>query len=158
MQIPSGFLDLLLDESSAAVVHVNDIRDALRDYPQFNEVVRQEAEDDEYAKVILKVMADFNGMMPFMSNYGPRDFPDRGLLIDWAAGEALKRVYTWHARNQWSASDAGLQVPLHEQWQGLMAIADRQLAEAKSRAKELKTMLNIRRGMGRGIHSPLWWR
>lgn len=152
------FIDLLSNESSSAVIHVSDVRDQLRDYEGFNEVVRKEAEDDEYAKAIIKVLADFNALPPYMSNYGPENFPDRGLLMDWSAAQILKSVYIWHARNQWSATDAGLQIPLHEQWQGLQAIGRELMADARDRAKNLKTMLNIKRGFGPGVNSPLWWR
>jgi hypothetical protein len=158
MAVIDDFIAMLIDDASPCVIHVSDVRDQLRDYPEFNEIVRKEAEDEEYAKAIIKVMASFNAMSPFDSGYGPKDFPDRSLLMDWSAAQVLRQVYTWHARNQWSASDAGLQVPLHEQWEGLQRIAEGLMAEAKQTARELKTRLNIKRGFGRGVNSALWWR
>lgn len=145
-----------LEEVGRVCVTVEMVRDTLRDHERFNEIVRQDLTDDEYADIIIKCLADFNAMRPFFSNFGPLDFPDRSLLLDWATAESLKRLYMWHARNQFSASDAGLQIPIHEQWQPLLQIERMLREEVRLRSKELKTSMNISGGWG-GNFSPLWW-
>lgn len=138
------------------VVTVDAVKDQLRDYAKFNELVRQELTDDEYAQCILKSIVDFNSMPPFRATFLPEDFPDNSSLLDMATAEALKRLYLWHARNQWSAQDAGVTVPIHEQWQPLLQIAETLKAEAKQQLKVIKTQMNLKRGWG-GVSSPLRW-
>lgn len=154
-----GLRELLINPGDVPVViTVEMLRDQLRDLPRWNEIMKQDLSDDEYADVIIKVIADFNAMPPMFSNFGPTNFPDRSMMIDWASAEALKKLYIWHARNQWSATDAGLSVPIHEQWEPLLRISEMLKNEAKERAKLLKTQFNIAGGWGAGVGSPLWLR
>ena len=140
------------------VVSVEDIRKRLRDLPKYNEIVRQELSDDELAEAILDMIMDFNALPPFVGTYDPFTFPDRKLLIDLSIIEAIGRLAIWHARNTFSASDSGLQVPVHEQWQPLQGIAGALQARTDRRADRLKAMLNVQRGWGDGVSSPLWLR
>lgn len=151
--------ELLMGGSSTPVVlTVPMLRDQLRDTANFNEVFKEDLTDDEYVDVIIKSISAFNAMPPIFTNYGPTDFPDRSMIMDWATGEALKKLVLWHVRNQWSASDSGVTVPIHEQWQPLLQISNMMIAEAKQDAKLLKTQINIMGGWGAGVGSPLWMR
>ena len=81
------------------------------------------------------------------------------MLLDAAVYESLQQLYMWHARNQFSASDAGLEVPIHEQWQPLMQIAENMRAKLDLRMDRLKTQINIAQALGgAGVSSPLWLR
>lgn len=148
--------DKLPKEVMALVlVTIDQVKGELRDIELLNEITRQELTDEEYVDCIADAFDTFNVAPPFESYWGPADIPDRALLVDMAACEALKRLIRWHARNQFSASDAGLQIPIHEQWQPLRAILREDQADCDARLKALKGRLNIARGWGAGIGSPL---
>jgi hypothetical protein len=159
-------LELVMGKDSAGValsaslmatvaVTVNTVRKNLRDFPRFNELVREELSDEEIADCILDMIAEFNGLPPFFSQFGPQDFPDRKLLQDKAVAECIERLFLWHARNQFSASDSGLQVPIHEQWQPLMQISTMMDQRNDKKCDRLKAMLNISNGFGGGVGSPI---
>jgi hypothetical protein len=147
-------LDQVNGNVDGVVVTVEAVKNQLRDSAKFNELVRQELSDDEYAQVILKCIVSFNVMPPFQCSCLPLDFPDNSSLMDWATAEAFKKLYIWHVRNQWSASDAGTQVPIHEQWEPLLKVSEMLKAEALANLKLLKTQINVSRGWG-GVWSPL---
>jgi hypothetical protein len=149
-------LALLKEDNADLAVNVPMLRRRLRDYAQFNELFEQIVTDDELADCIIDSIADFNGLSPFFGTYDARDFPDRKLLLDTATCEALQRLVFWHAQNQFSASDAGLQIPIHEQWQGLMQIEQMLRARTEQRAARLKAQLNVQRAWGPGVTSLLW--
>jgi len=151
-------LELVKSDNPRVAVTVKMVRDQLRDYPKYNEIVKYELTDDEIADNIINAIAEFNAASPYMSNFDPKNFPDRKLLLDMSIVECLEILYTWHARNQFSASDAGLQIPIHEQWEPLMRISETMRLRTDRRVKELKTQLNIRNGWGDGVGSPIgWW-
>jgi hypothetical protein len=149
-------LAALKEDNADLAVNVPMLRRRLRDYAQFNEIFEQVMTDDELADAIVDSIADFNALPPFMGDYDERTFPDRKLLLDTATCEALQRLVLWHAQNQFSASDAGLQIPIHEQWQGLMQIEQMLRARSEQRAARLKAQLNVQRAWGPGVSSPLW--
>lgn len=140
-----------------SVVSIEDIRNEIRDKEGFNEISKLELKDEEIADEIVQAIDDFNMLPPFFSQYGLFDFPDRILLINMGVENCLSILIKWHARNQFSASDAGLEVPIHEQWQGLQQLVDRMSTKNEDRAQKLKTMLNIQRGWGGGVGSPIGW-
>lgn len=146
------------DGRRTVAVSVDMVRKRLRDFPKYNELVRQELSDEEYVDCILRGMNDFNMLPPFQSQYSAYDFPDHYMLLDAAVYEALQVLVIWHARNQFSASDAGLQVPIHEQWQPLMQIATLLRTRLDDRMAKLKAQINIANGFGSGVYSPLWMR
>ena len=149
-------LALLKEDNADLAVNVPMLRRRLRDYAQFNELFEQIVTDDELADCIIDSIADFNGLSPFFGTYDARDFPDRKLLLDTSTCEALQRLVFWHAQNQFSANDAGLQIPIHEQWQGLMQIEQMLRARTEQRAARLKAQLNVQRAWGPGVTSLLW--
>lgn len=139
---------------ATVTVTVADVRRNIRDLPRFNEIVRQELSDDEIADAIMDAIAEFNAAPPMFTQEGVHNFPSRKLLQDMAVVECMERLILWHARNQFSAEDSGVQVPIHEQWQPIKIIADQMEAKCQQAMKELKTMLNLRNGWG-GMGSPL---
>ena len=154
-----SMLDDIKNGSTSVVMDVPRVRKRLRDLPQFNEITEQDLTDDEYADCIMRTIADFNMLSPFISTYSAYDFPDQYMIYDGAVYEALQLLYIWHARNQFSATDAGLQIPIHEQWQPLMQIAERLRTRLDIRMVKLKTQLNIANAMGgssAGVNSALW--
>lgn len=156
-----AMIDDILAGSPNVVVTVKMVRDRLRDYPKYNELIEQDLTDEEYVENILRGINDFNMLSPFISSYSAYDFPDRYMILDAAVYESLQQLYLWHARNQFSATDAGLQVPIHEQWQPLMQIAENLRAKLDARMSKLKTQINIAQAMGgaaSGVNSPLWLR
>ena len=154
-----GMEEDILNGAPNVAVHVPMLRARLRDLPKFNEIIAQDLTDQEYLENILRAMNDFNLRPPFISNYAAYDFPDRYMLLDAAVYESLQQLYMWHARNQFSASDAGLEVPIHEQWQPLMQIAENMRAKLDLRMDRLKTQINIAQALGgAGVSSPLWLR
>lgn len=146
------------DGKRVVAVSVDMVRGKLRDFPKYNELVHQELEEHEYVEAIMRGMNDFNLLPPFVSSYTAYDFPDHYMLLDAAVYECLMMLSIWHARNQFSATDAGLQVPIHEQWQPLLQIATMLRARVDERMAKLKTQLNIANGFGGGVFSPLWLR
>ena len=154
-----SMMEDILKGSPNVVMDVPRVRKRMRDLPKFNEVIEQDLTDDEYADCIIRTIADFNMLSPFISLYTAYDFPDQYMIFDGAIYEALQLLYIWHARNQFSATDAGLQVPIHEQWQPLMQIAERLRGRLDVRMVKLKTQLNIANAMGSnaaGVNSALW--
>jgi len=144
------------DVMDQVAITIEDVRGELRDYPHLNELVRYELTDDEYCNCVVDAIAEFNAAPPMFTQYGPKDFPDRKLLEDMAVAGALQKLYTWHARQQWSAQDAGLQVPIHEQWQPLLQIARHEEARNDDRMNKLKARLNVANGWS-GVGSPGGW-
>jgi len=142
-------------EMAEVAVTITDVRDELRDWPALNEISRYELSDNEYATCILNAVAEFNAHGPMFTQFGVKDFPDRELLNAMATANALQRLHRWHERQQWSASDAGLQIPLHEAWQGLMQDSRDEERRNDQRMNELKQRLNIAAGWGDGVGSPL---
>lgn len=154
-----AMIDDIIAGSPNIVMGVPVLRNRLRDLPKFNEIVRQELSDEEYAGNIIRTISDFNFRPPFISQYSAYDFPDQYMIFDGAVYESLQQLYIWHARNQFTATDAGLQVPIHEQWQPLMQIAERMRDRLDVRMDRLKTQLNIAQAMGgsdSGVNSALW--
>jgi hypothetical protein len=148
----------LRDPGSQAVVTIEKLRNELRDLPNFNEVSPRDLSDDELEEALVDAMIDFNERPPMDTWYGPVDFPDRRWLLDQAVINAVKKLVLWHARNQNSASDAGVQVPVHEQWKPLLDIMQIMKGENDQRVALKKAQINIKRGWGAGAGSPLIWR
>jgi len=148
--------DDLMANDPACAVTVEQLRSQLRDRPQFNEVWPECWSDGDLAGCIIDAIADFNGSPPIDTGFDHLNFPDRKLLTDMAVVQALEEVIIWHARNQNSTTDAGLQINIHEQWQGLQAIVDRLTPRIDKRVADKKNQINIARGWG-GVRSPLWY-
>ena len=146
----------LLDGKPSSVA-IQDIRNEIRDIEGMNEISRLELTDHEIADEIVQALDEFNMAPPFFANYGVDNFPDRVLLINMSMQNCLEILIRWHARNQFSATDAGLEIPIHEQWQPIQAIVDRLDAKNDKKMAQLKTMLNIQRGWGGGVGSPIGW-
>lgn len=147
--------DLLANDPLCAVT-VEQLRNQLRDKPQFNEVWPEVWSDEELADAIIDAIADFNGAPPIDTSFDHKDFPDRKLLMDMSVAQALEELILWHARLQNTTSDAGLQVNIHEQWAGLQTILDRMNVRIEKRVADKKNQINIKRGWG-GVGSALRW-
>jgi hypothetical protein len=132
------------------------LRKKIRDLPRYNEIVKHELSDDELVQAIIDAIASFNGMSPFFSSYSSEDFPDRSLLLEMSICEAYDQLVLWHGRQELNVQDAGLQVPIHENWKPIAAIVDRIRVRTADRAAKLKTQLNVQRALGGGVSSPLW--
>lgn len=144
-------------EMAQVAVTIEHLRDELRDRPHLNEITKQELTDDEYADCVINAIAQFNGHGPMFTQFDAKDFPHRDLLIRLSVVKALKRLYRWHSRQQWSIEDAGLRVPLHEAWQPLMTDAREEERDCRDLMNELKQRMNIAAGWGEGVGSPLGW-
>ena len=87
-------------------------------------------------------LSDFNAMPP-MTSYDLDTFQYLSILLDGILHNLFKGQMALSARNTMSYSDGGLQIPIEERFQYYEALADLYGKYFVSKARDLKTHLNM---------------
>lgn len=125
-----------------------DLRDALLDYPEFQEIFLNRVPKNGYAKAICWAIIGHNSMFPYEA-WTPENFFDPFLLRILAQIEILDIRRKHHALNYFTGSSGGMQVPIHEQWQQLAPLVQELKIEAKQIQIPHKRRLNNHSAFGK---------
>lgn len=137
------------------IVKADDIRDLWKDYPEFQEIFPDLISNLDYDKAIARAIVDFNAIPP-MTIFSPSFFPDEWLLLNKSFIEVLETILYYHANNHFSGTSAGVQIPVHEQFQALIPLKDRLQMKVEKREERLKRNINIQNGFGGTSHYEAW--
>ena len=96
-----------MSEDSALQAFADDVREAMRDYPQLNKLIDGEEHKDKDRKKALEQALEQVNLTPPLTDYTFATCPFRTALIDLAIARLLRTLLYLLERNEMDASDGG---------------------------------------------------
>lgn len=140
---------------------VNTLRNMIRDKPQLNRLLlgNVESDDAEMRQCIIMALIDWNQTPPILGAVGLSDHPNKFLLMQSAAIQALISAGIWHSREHMPSSDGGTSGDDHAKAAEYGAWVERYQAEFERKKADFKTSLNISAALtNMGCRSEYSWR
>lgn len=140
---------------------VNTLRNIIRDKPQLNRLLlgNVESDDAELRQCVIMSLIDWNQTPPILGTVGLADHPNKYLLMQGAAIQALISSGIWHSREHMPSSDGGTSGDDHAKAAEYGAWIERYQADFERKKADLKTSLNISQALGNmGVRSEYSWR
>lgn len=128
-------------------IDIDDIKQEWKDVNDLHEIFSGIVTDDDYKRCMLKALMEFNEALPTTS-FSPRDLPYPHLWIKKSFLEVMDELIMYHTANQFSGSSGGVQVPVHERVQMLIAERDRRKAWVDQKQAAIKVDINYQMAWG----------
>lgn len=129
---------------------VGSLRNMIRDKRQLNRLLvgQYESQDDELRQCIIQALLDWNTTPPLIGGVTLRTHPNKYLLLQKAAIEALTQAGVWHSREHMPSSDGGTSGDDHAKAGEYSGWIERWAADYERRKGDLKASLNIAAALG----------
>lgn len=129
---------------------IESLRMFLRDKPALNKLLLGQAEssDAELTQCLGIAITDWNRTPPPLAAVTLKTHPNKFLLLEKAAIEAIKQAMLWHAREHMPGSDGGTSGDDHAKAAEYSGIIERLEAEYERKKIDEKVSLNIRAAYG----------
>jgi hypothetical protein len=129
---------------------VGSLRNMIRDKRQLNRLLmgQYESQDDELRQCIIMALIDWNSTPPLLAGVTLRSHPNKYLLLQKAAIEALTQAGVWHSREHMPSSDGGTSGDDHAKAGEYSGWIERWAADYERRKSDLKAALNISAALG----------
>jgi hypothetical protein len=137
------------------------LRHVIRDKPELNRLLLGNAEstDAELRQCLIMALIDWNQSPPVLGFVDLASHPNKFLLLQCAAIEALTSAGIWHSREHMPSSDGGTSGDDHAKAAEYGAWIERYTADYERKKVDLKTALNISAALGNmGVRSEYSWR
>lgn len=135
---------------------VNSLRNMIRDKSQLNRLLlgNVESMDDELRQCIIMALIDWNQSPPILQEATLSNHPNKFLLMQCAAIQALVSAGIWHSREHMPSSDGGTSGDDHAKAGEYSAWIDRYQNDYEKKKSDLKTAMNISQALGNmGVRS-----
>ncbi|MFA6132444.1 MAG: hypothetical protein WC869_00355 [Phycisphaerae bacterium] len=140
---------------------VNTLRNVIRDKPELNRLLlgSTESTEPELRQCIIMALIDWNQTPPILAPVDLGNHPNKFLLMQGAAIEALTSAGIWHSREHMPSSDGGTSGDDHAKAAEYGSWIERYTADYERKKGDMKTALNIAAALGNmGVRSEYSWR
>jgi hypothetical protein len=129
---------------------VESLRRKIRDTKQLNRLLlgNYENSDEELEQCIISALIDWNSTPPHIGQVTLANHPNKYLLIQFAALEALTQAGIWHSREHMPSTDGGTSGDDHAKAGEYAGWIDRMAQMYEKQKIELKIAMNIEAAMG----------
>ena len=137
------------------------LRHVIRDKPELNRLLlgNTESNDVELRQCLIMALIDWNQTPPILGAVGLADHPNKYLLMQGAAIQALVSAGIWHSREHMPSSDGGTSGDDHAKASEYNAWIDRYQGDYEKKKNDMKTAMNIAAALGNmGVRSEYSWR
>lgn len=137
------------------------LRHMIRDKPQLNRLLlgNVESDDAELRQCIVMALIDWNQTPPILGQVDLSNHPNKFLLLQAAAIQALISAGIWHSREHMPSSDGGTSGDDHAKAAEYGSWIERYQADYERKKADLKTSINITQALtGMGVRSEYSWR
>ncbi len=132
---------------------VGQVRDYMRDFPEFNALVVGEETSDGLINLCADLAADdFSNTMPPIGVFTVETHPSLYLLLIGTVIQVLRSAGILQARNNLNYSDGGLTVATSDKAQIYLAMANALMTEYEHKKRNLKISINAGSAYG-GVRS-----
>jgi hypothetical protein len=123
---------------------IEQIRIALLDYEELNELIaREEVGDTEIKHAVNRAIEEFNSLPPPLSAYTFLNFPSKEILILGTISNLLLSGAILHFRNQLNYNAGGISVSTHDKGPAYQALSERINMRFKKMSEDLKASINV---------------
>lgn len=131
---------------------IESLRRMIRDKKQLNRLLlgNFESDDAELAQCLISSLIDWNTTPPHIGNVDLANHPNKYLLLQGAALEALKQAGIWHSREHMPSSDGGTSGDDHAKAGEYSGWIDRLSADYEKKKVDIKVAMNISQALGSG--------
>jgi hypothetical protein len=121
------------------------LRNLLRDKRELNRLLggQYETSPEELQQCLISALIDWNMTPPLIGQTTLRNHPNKFLLLQKAAIEALTSAGVWHSREHLPSSDGGTSGDDHAKAGEYSGWVERWAADYERKKSDLKTSLNI---------------
>jgi hypothetical protein len=140
---------------------VNTLRNIIRDKSELNRLLfgTTESSDAELRQCILMTLIDWDMTPPVLGTTTLANHPNKFLLMQGSAIQALISAGIWHSREHMPSSDGGTSGDDHAKAAEYGSWIERYQADYERKKSDLKTALNITQALGgMGVRSEYSWR
>jgi hypothetical protein len=140
---------------------VQTLRHYLRDKAELNRLLlgSVESSDIELRQCLGFALLDWNQSPPILAQVDLSNHPNKFLLIQCAAIQAITSSMLWHSREHMPSSDGGTSGDDHAKAAEYGAVVERLQSEYERKRGDLKTAQNISQSLGgMGVRSEYSWR
>jgi hypothetical protein len=129
---------------------VRSLRVYIRDKRELNRLLlgNYESADPELRQAIVQALMDWNMTPPHIGAVFLHNHPNKFLLIQGSAIQALSAAGIWHSREHMPSSDGGTSADDHAKAGEYGAWIERFTQEYERKKSDLKTAFNIAQAMG----------
>ena len=126
-------------------IWVDGLRNFLRDLPELNILLDGmfESTDEQLADAWGRALVDWNNTEPVIQAVTFRAHPAKYTLFQKAIAEALKSISVFHARNELSYSDGGVQYNINDKHRNFQPIIDRYEQQYEQQKVMIKSHINM---------------
>lgn len=131
---------------------IESLRRMIRDKKPLNRLLlgNFESDDPELTQCIVSGLIDWNMTPPHIGNIDLSNHPNKYLLLQFAAMEALKQAGVWHSREHMPSSDGGTSGDDHAKASEYSGWIDRMEADYEKKKVDIKVALNVQMALGSG--------
>jgi len=141
--------EALSETQQAAEWFVKEVRTAMLDYEELNELINnQEVDYKEIKKAADRTIDRYNNIDPPISARTVWDFPSKDLLITGTIARLLISGALLHYRNQLPYSAGGISVQTHTQGPAYERLGAQLMSQFEQQADIMKRSENVQRMMG----------
>lgn len=136
------------------------LRNMIRDKSELNRLLlgSPESNEPELRQCIIMALIDWNQTPPILAATTLLNHPNKFLLLQCAAIQALISAGIWHSREHMPSSDGGTSGDDHAKAAEYGAWIDRYQADYERKKSDLKTAINITQALnGMGVRSEYSW-
>jgi hypothetical protein len=128
------------------------LRTMIRDKKQLNRLLlgHFETDDAELEQCLMSAVMDWNMTPPFLAGVTLATHPNKYLLLQCAALEALRQAGIWHSREHMPSADGGTSGDDHAKAGEYSAWIDRFAQEYERKKLDQKMAQNIAEALGTG--------
>ena len=157
--------ELLTDEERLNRA-VKSLRTMLRDKKELNRLLGNEYEssDEELKQAIIHSLLDFTLTAPPLGNYTLANHPNKFLLLQGAAIQALTSAGLWHSREHMPSSDGGTSADDHAKAGEYSGWINQYYQDYERKKTDLKLQMNLQAALGNqtlpseyGYFHGEWW-
>lgn len=144
-----------LSDTEVMARAIQSLRNMLRDKKELNRLLlgTYETSDEELRQNIVEALMDWNMTPPLISGATLRSHPNKFLLLQKAAINALTSAGVWHSREHMPSSDGGTSADDHAKAGEYSGWIERWEMSYEKKKSDLKLALNINEALG-GMSMP----
>lgn len=126
------------------------LRNMIRDKRQLNRLLmgQFETQNEELRQCIVAAIMDWNTSPPLIGGINLATHPNKFLLLQKAAVEALTSAGIWHSREHMPSADGGTSADDHAKANEYSAWIDRYNQEYERKKSDLKMAMNVAAALG----------
>lgn len=128
---------------------VGSLRNMLRDKKSLNKLLagQEESSDEELRQCMIEALIDWNESPPRIGPVTLRNHPNKLLLLQGAAIQAITSSALWHAREHMPSSDGGTSGDDHDKMSSYAGILDRLSQDYERKKTDKKAAINIEQAL-----------